>query len=538
MTGPCASSMLSEPDAPARPGPPGERRAFMAALTLAALGLPAHDNAWARVRLATNPFGLGVASGAPTHEGMVLWTRLFDPLHPLPAQDLPVRWEVALDPSFTRTLQSGVTLAVAALAHSVHVEVSGLPANQWFHYRFVVGEHVSPAGTTRTFAAPGTPQQALRIGWASCQHYEHGYFSAYSHLAREQPDLLVFVGDYIYEYAPGKHGMRTHSGSWCLDLPGYRERYAQYRLEPELQRMHAACPWVLTWDDHEVQNDYAGRHPGNAGPATDFGARRAAAYQAYYEHMPLRTSALIAGLQGLQTGAELRLYTHHRLGDLVSLCMLDTRQYRDPQVCTPGGRPGSGLVAPQLCATLGDPQRSLLGRAQEQWLERQLAGAQGSLWHILAQATLLGACITGTREGEKVWNDGWDGYPAARSRLTTLLHRHRVPNAVVLGGDVHENWVGYIKRDYSDPDSETLGVEFCGTSISSRNNRSTQARLQRNPHFIFAEGTRRGYGLLHINHEALVVHLRTLIDPRDRATGIETLASFRLASGARQLQVL
>jgi alkaline phosphatase D len=507
----------------------------MAALALAALGLPASDRSWAQLRLPVNPFALGVASGAPTHEGVVLWTRLYDPRQALPAQDLPVRWEVALSPDFGRVLQSGASLAVAGLAHAVHVEVSGLPANQWFHYRFRVGEHVSPVGTTRTFAAPGMPQQALRVGYASCQHFEHGYFSAYTHLALERPDLLVFLGDYIYEYAPGRNGIRAHTGGWCLDLPGYRERYAQYRLEPELQQMHAACPWLLTWDDHEVQNDYAGLQQGSAGPPADFAARRAAAYQAYYEHMPLPTRALMAALAGLQQGAELRLYARYRLGDLVNLCMLDTRQYRHPQVCTPGERSGSALIDPARCDALADPQRSLLGRAQEQWLEQQMADAQGPGWNLLAQSTLLGASITRTREGEKIWNDGWDGYPAARARLTGQLQRHRVPNVVMLGGDVHENWVGYIKRDYSDPGSESLGVELCGTSISSRNSRSTQARLQRNPHFIYAEGTRRGYGLLHISHEALVVHLRALIDPRDRHTGIETLARFRLASGCGQL---
>lgn len=514
---------------------PTSRRIFLKQLGAATLALPM-TTAWAQHKFSRNPFGLGVASGSPTHDGVVLWTRLFDPgvfSSHLPDENLAVKWEVATDPGFHQIVQSGMAQAVAGLAHSVHVEVNGLPSDQWFHYRFMAGTHISPTGKTRTFASPGvdTPNP-LRIAFASCQHYEQGYFNAYPHLVKEAPDLMVFLGDYIYEYAPGKQGVRSHSGSWCLTLEDYRQRYAQYKQEPELQAIHAACPWWLTWDDHEVQNDYAGTQAGSVGPQSNFAKRRANAYQAYYEHMPLKAAVLMQGIAGLDNGAEMRIYDHVRYGNLLSLSMLDTRQYRTAQACTPGGKTGSGVLDPRQCEQLNDEARSMLGLAQEQWLEQQLAGSQAQTWNILAQSTLFGACSFNTSEGVKIWNDGWDGYPAARKRLTDQLTRHHVPRPIILGGDVHENWVGYVKADYSTPNSPVVGVEFCGTSIASYDGKNTTARQRRNPHFVYSEGSRKGYAIALFSKSEMRVHLRATLDHRSRESAVETLASFRVAADA------
>jgi alkaline phosphatase D len=269
----------------------------LAAATATTLWLP--RSAWSQPRLSGNPFTLGVASGSPTHDGVVLWTRLalstlFGSV--LGKEPFTVRWEIAHDEAFQRTVQRGQVQAVVELAHAVHVEVQGLEPDRWYHYRFMVGgvgnDWVSPVGRTRTFPAPGADAARLRLGYASCQRWEHGYFSAHRHLAQEQLDAVMFLGDYIYEYPAAGNAVRLPSGGWVLTLDDYRQRYAQHKGEADLQAAHAACPWLVTWDDHEVQNDYAGLNEGENGPAVaNFAARRAAAYQAFYEHMPLRASS-------------------------------------------------------------------------------------------------------------------------------------------------------------------------------------------------------------------------------------------------------
>jgi alkaline phosphatase D len=241
----------------------------------------------------------------------------------------------------------------------------------------------------------------------------------------------------------------------------------------------------------------------------NFLQRRAAAYQAYYEHMPLRASVLTQGLAGLASGAEMRIYTHVPFGKLATLYLLDDRQYRDAQACTPGDKPGSGIVNPAQCAAWKDSQRTLLGTAQERWLDQALAqGSSG--WNVIGQQTLFGTRNFKAGATQSLWNDGWDGYPAARQRLTASLQHHHVANPVVLGGDVHENWVGHVLADYAKPDSATVGVEFCGTGITSRGggNAKLAARLAENPHFVFADGERRGYGVVDITPQQLTTTTR------------------------------
>lgn len=520
-----------------------DRRRLLQLAGAAATTLWLPRSAWSQPRLDADPFTLGVASGSPTHDSVVLWTRLA----PADLWDanvgqgaVTVRWEVAHDEGFTRIVQSGQAQAQPELAHSVHVEVAGLTPDRWYFYRFMVGDARSPVGRTRTFPAPDAIVARLRLAYASCQRWEHGYFSAYRHMREENLDAVLFVGDYIYEYPGAAHAVRVPPGGWVLTLDDYRRRYALYKGEADLQAMHAACPWLVTWDDHEVQNDYAGAQAGYSSrldPSTpaDFTARRAAAYQAYYEHMPIRASVLTRGMTGLvhrDPGAEMRIYNRMQYGRLASLYLLDARQYKDPQVCTRDGMLGSSTVDPASCPSWNDAGRSLLGMAQERWLDQEFARA-GQTWNVLGQQTLFGQRDFKPGPGQTLWNDGWDGYPAARTRLTDSLRRHAVANAVLLGGDVHENWVGHVKADYADASSPAVGVEFCGTSITSRSsgNARTAERLAENPHFVFADAQRKGYGVVEFTPRQLTTTLRVLDDVTRRDTRIETLASFTVLAG-------
>ncbi|WP_395685248.1 alkaline phosphatase D family protein [Caenimonas koreensis] len=513
------------------PTPHTDRRRLLqlAAASAAVLWLP--RSVWSQPRLASDPFTLGVASGSPSHDSVVLWTRLVSPA--LASQQVTVRWEVAHDEQFTRIAQSGQAQALPELAHSVHVEPQGLEPDRWYFYRFMAGDAVSPVGRTRTFPAPDAMAQKLRLVYASCQRWEHGFFSAYEHMQRENADVVLFLGDYIYEYAGAANAVRPTPGGWCLSLDDYRARYALHRSEAALRAMHAACPWIVTWDDHEVQNDYAGLTPGDSGPSVaDFAARRAAAYQAFYEHMPVRASTLTRAVAGLREGAEMRLYGQVQFGQLANLLVLDDRQYRGAQVCSRGGKLGSSTLDPATCAAWDDPARTLLGAAQEQWVDAAFAKA-GAGWNIVGQQTVFGQRDWRSGPGKTLWNDGWDGYSAARSRLTQSLQRHKVANAVFLGGDVHENWVGHVKADYDKPDSAALGVEFCGTSITSRSagNQKIPEWLAENPHFVFADSVGKGYGVAEFTPQRLTTTLRVLDDVTRQDTRVQTLASFVVQAG-------
>ncbi|HSC05549.1 MAG TPA: alkaline phosphatase D family protein, partial [Steroidobacteraceae bacterium] len=281
----------------------------------------------AQARFERDPFSLGVASGYPSAEGMVLWTRLApDPLAPdggMPPSAVPVTWEVSRDEQFHGVASRGVAYAEPDWAHSVHVEVQGLEPAREYWYRFSAGGARSRVGRTHTAPASGARVERLRVAVASCQQYEHGYYAAYRHIVADDPDLIVHVGDYIYELTWGKDLVRHHGSGECYTLADYRARYALYRSDPDLAAAHAACPWLLTWDDHEVDNDYAGDSSEEADDPELFHARRAAAYRAYYEHMPLPRRAAPAG-------AAMRLYTSLPFGNLLNLHLLDERQYRSP----------------------------------------------------------------------------------------------------------------------------------------------------------------------------------------------------------------
>jgi alkaline phosphatase D len=534
-----------------------ERRRFLqltgfAAASAASLLLP--RSVWSQTdtsrKFQSNPFALGVASGSPTHESVVLWTRLVE--SSLDSRAVVVRWEVADDDAFSRIVQSGQHLATADLGHSVHVELQNLQSDRWYFYRFMVGDAVSSIGRTRTFPKAGAVVEKLKISYASCQRWETGYFTAYKHMQAEKPDAVLFLGDYIYEY-PGNpvSALRlpssTSSFGFVLTLDDYRNRYAQYKSDTDLQAMHAACPWLMTWDDHEVQNDYAGLTAGDSGFADvfskheDFTLRRAAAYQAYYENMPIRATALTKSLAGLVSGAEMRIYQRVDVGQLASFYMLDPRQYRDRQACSKDGKLGASMVNPAKCTDWLDPKRTMLGAQQESWLSHELASAKqrGSVWNVMAQSTLFGLRDNIAGNGQSFFNDGWDGYAPARKRLTDALQKHAVYNPVMLGGDLHENWVGYLKADYSQnaaaKAAPAIGVEFCGTSITSTAGSSavekTPERLAENPHFVFADAKFRGYGVVEFSSKQLTTTLRTVDNVRAKTTTVETLAQFVVTAG-------
>lgn len=520
-----------------------DRRELLRLAMATAAGAWLPRSAWAQRRWRFDPFSLGVASGAPSADGVVLWTRLTAPgwFESIGDDPIPVRWEVAHDDQFIRVVRRGESLAMPALAHSIHAEVTGLAPDRWYHYRFITGEAVSPTGRTRTLPAAGARVNRLRLAYASCQRWEHGYYGAYRHMREDEPDLVMFLGDYIYEYPNATAAIRNFPTLGLVhSLAEYRQRHALHRSDPALQGMHAACPWLVTWDDHEVQNDYGGLNAGDSRPlglngSDNFMARRNAAYQAWYEHMPVRANALSRALSG---ALEVQVYDRYRYGALAELMVLDSRQWRDMQACRVPGR-NAGAFAPGVCPALSDPARTLLGPQQEHWLESSLADARG-VWTVLGQQSLFGKRDNLPGPGELLWNDSWDGYAPARRRVTDAFQKHGVANPVILGGDVHENWVGHVLADYDRPDSPVVGVEFCGTSITSRAGGADRVaqRLAENPHFVFADGWRRGYGLCEFTPDRLTTRLRVVEDVSRIETGIETLAAFEVKPGQARIERL
>ncbi len=506
-----------------------DRRRFLALAAHASAAGTLARSAFGAAPLRHDPFGLGVASGDPAPDGFVLWTRLLALDDPLPATALPVRWEVAEDAAFRRIVQRGSSLARPELAHSVHVEVAGLAPGRWYHYRFTHGPAASRVGRART--APGLNELPphLRLAFASCQRWEHGHYAAWGHVANDAPDLVLFLGDYIYEYATPTDttGLaRTHTLRHARSLDDFRDRYALHKSDPQLQVAHAACPWAVTWDDHEVQNDYAGDTGHDS--STAFSALRSAGFQAFYEHMPLGAACLAA-----PDFASLQLHRRLAWGQLVQMHLLDGRQYRDRQACRRVQASGAGAVRPGDCAELAQSSRSFLGTAQERWLDAGLAqdARQDTRWSVLAQQTLFSPrhYPSGLQS-----TDTWDGYPNARARLTQSMARHVPGSAVVLGGDIHQNYVCRVPADDLEPEGKLVASEFCGTSISSRSG-TTQEKLdaivRHNPHVLLARCGERGYGIADITPKLWTTRLQTLDDPLRADSGVRMLARFVVERG-------
>lgn len=497
----------------------GLLRGATAAAALAAITPPTSRRAVAQPIFAANPFALGVASGDPLPDGLVIWTRLApQPLMGsateggLPPVAIEIRWEVAEDDRFSQIVRSGTAIARPELGHSVHVEVDGLRPTRPYFYRFLAGSERSPVGRGRTAPTPDMMPARLRFVTAGCQHWEHGYFTAWDHVANEaELDFVFHHGDYIYEYrargaAPGPvPSVRQHTGNEIYTLTDYRNRYALYKSAPDLQRAHRMHAFLSSFDDHEVDNNWAGGISGEDGsprfpigvPPEIFALRKQIAFQAWYESMPVRRAQL-------PRGAEITAWRGLRWGRLGDIAVLDTRSYRDDQPC------GDGVKAP--CAAVDNPKAQVLGSAQERWLFERLATSQAT-WKVLAQQVPVMRRDFGSSEAI-LSMDKWDAYPAAGARLFRHVMEANVRGLTVLTGDVHQAWAGTLRADFADERSPVVGHEFIATSIASNGDGSevlaqTEQVLRRNPHIAWFNN-RRGYNLHEASAERMEVTFRGL----------------------------
>lgn len=478
------------------------------------------------------PFRLGIASGDPSHDGFVIWTRLcpdpFDEHGGMPTGPIDVDWTVYEDEAMRRVARKGVERAWPELGHSVHVELTGLQPDRPYWYRFTVGREKTVLGRTRTMPLPGAPLDHIRFGVAGCQHYEDGYYTAFDHLAREDVAFVWHYGDYIYEdrarqvnYArdgsPKAH-VRDHVGSDCYTIGDYRRRYAQYKMDPDLQRAHLAAPWFTTYDDHEVVDNWTlATSPYQKDPAL-FAIRRAAAMQAYYEHMPLRRSSM-------PSGGAMQLYRRARFGDLLAAHFLDTRQYRSAQPC-------AGSFEP-VCGDVADPGRTVIGGAQEAWLREGLA-ARDSRWNLIAQQVMMMPLDRRTAPGPaQIRNmDSWAGYDAARERLLEGLDG--LGNVVVMTGDEHQNFAGELRRDAGR--GKPVAVELVTTSISSGGDRWIKPEAARyiragNP-FLKYSSDRRGYVVCDLSATRWQARFRGVDQITTPGGAVSTLATATIEHGA------
>ncbi len=454
-----------------------------------------------------------------------------------------VAWEVAEDTAFTRIVRQGTALARPHLAHSLRAEITGLEPGREYFYRFRLGRYESETGRALTCPAPDSSPDALRLAFASCAHYEQGYFSAYRRMAEDRPDLVLHLGDYIYEDAWGDRRVRLFDPLEAVTLEDYRRRYTQYRTDPDLQAAHAACPWLVTWDDHEVDNDYVGltsEHElcGGETVRESFPARRAAAYQAWYEHMPVRPSRLLADMG-------VRIYGATDWGRLARIYLLDTRQFRSVQVCSEeptaercdfanhrkilfGRAGGANFIdpnAPHCKAALADPERTVLGDAQERWLDGALA-APPAAWNLLAQNVMMMTIAEGTPESPRHYSDAWAGYPPARERLFAALAKHGTANPVVLTGDIHSFWV----NDLANAAGRAVGVELVASSIAT-STYDKAALLPLNPGTKFHDGRHNGYVRCELSRERLRADIVTIEDRADPRSAASVNATFEVRSG-------
>jgi len=481
----------------------------------------------ARPTFTADPFALGVASGYPHASGFTLWTRLVP--EPLAADGgmwfdfVNVDWEVAEDDKFAKPVASGYVRTVPELAHSVHVDVTGLRPDRWYFYRFTCGQAVSRTGRTRTMPSADASPDRLRVAFGSCQHFQQSWFSAHRHIMAEEPDLMMFLGDYIYESNWGTDPVRKHHGDEAYSLADYRIRHAQYKTDTDLQDHHALVPFVYCWDDHEVDNDYADWRSEHLDP--QFLLRRAAAYQAFYEHQPVPRHMV-------PRGADMHIYTHLDFGRLARVYLLDNRQYRTVQPCPNPAKGGGSTDITESCKDAFDPKQTLLGKTQERWLSDRFDESRAR-FNLIAQQTIFGR-FDSAEPGRTRFTDGWDGYPIARSRLLADVERTKLANPVILGGDIHATAVTHVRRDPDNEKSPILAPEFCGTSIASQgwdDVAGFNARKTVNPDLLHADTTKRGYTVLDVTPSGIDVRLRTIDNEKLRDSGVSTDKQYRVTAG-------
>lgn len=473
------------------------------------------------------PFQLGVASGDPLPDGVVLWTRLApEPLSAgggMQTEPVDVEWEVAKDQSFQKIVQNGTASAQYESAHSVHIEVDGLSPGNEYYYRFKCGSEVSPVGRTKTTPAAGTHINQMNFAFASCQSYSSGFYTAYDHMVEEELDVVFFLGDYIYQSDSQGHIGRGHvPNKTTHSLVDYRIRHAQYKSDPALQAAHAAFPWIVTIDDHEIKNNWAGdRSSAGEQPDAAFQDRKANAFQAYYEHMPLRKNSVP------DNDIEIKLYRGFTYGDLAQFNVLDTRQFRSDYACET-----SHSIAD--CAERFDPSRTMLGDQQEEWLFNSLKQSSAR-WNVLPQQVFMGQMDRESGPNEMFSMDKWDGYVGSRKRLFNVVKQHDIENFVVLTGDIHRNFVSNLLEDFENPESPILGTELVCTSISSAGNgaditESGKKYLAENPWIKFVN-RQRGYVRCQLTPEQLKADFRVMPYVEKKGAPIQTRASFIVENG-------
>lgn len=475
--------------------------------------------------LAGDPFAIGVASGDPLPDSVILWTRLVvDPLAPaggVPDEEIDLVWEVADDESFDDVVARGVATAAPAFGHSVHVDVSGLDPDTWYWYRFTVGEVTSPVARTRTLPAADAEPERLAFAFASCQRWGNGYYTAWRYAAEDDLDLVVHLGDYIYEYGEEDGAVRQAPVGECVDLATYRQMYALYKSDPDLQAAHARFPFVFTWDDHEVDNDYAADEQQDAAPVAEFLELRAAAYRAWYENQPVRLDP--------PNGPDLQIYQAFDFGTLARIYLLDTRQYRDDQPCSPRGGPSQGTE----CGEELDEERTMLGLEQEEWLDGAFAESDAT-WNVLGSSVMM-TPLPFTQGEPRAFNfDQWDGFVAARRRLVDSVQANDVSNPVAICGDVHWSQVSGVPVDPGEPGSELLITELIGTSISSAPSdvqaAAIQAILANVPGVQWANAEQRGYVRVTVTPEAMTADYRLLVTALEPDSEVED-KTWRIEAG-------
>jgi len=522
-----------------------DRRRFLAGAggLVLVVGLGRAGGLWAKPKFAGYPFSLGVASGDPWPDGFVIWTRLApEPLAEhggMPMRTVAVRWELAEDEKFARVVRVGEALARPELGHSVHVEIGGLAPARPYWYRFIVeGADASPVGVVRTAPAPGDMPDRVRLAVAGCQAYAHGWYDGFRHLSLE-PDLdaVFHYGDYIYESGPmpgryplldaaGRHTERLHIGGETYTLDDYRRRYALYKSDPDLQAAHASAAFVMSFDDHETDNDWGGEWDQDRTPPEVFALRKLAAMQAWYENLPVRRA------QFPRIDGSTRYFRRLDYGRLMRMHVLDTRSHRTNQTCL---EPAAGKCRYQA----GRPS-SILGDEQEAWLDDGLGG--GARWNLIAQQVfVMPLKARDTDGGEQTWfPDKWDGYPGSRARLVRAITGRKLTNVVIATGDAHMNAIGEVPLREATPDGPAVATEFLATSISSNGDGGVDSPNARrfahegNP-FLKLVDNLRGYHTFDVTPQAWRTDVRVL-DRVTRPGGkLSTRASFVVEPHAPKL---
>lgn len=440
----------------------------------------------------------------------------------MPDRIFPVEWEIAADELFRRPVRRGVALARPESAHSVHVDVCGLRPGADYFYRFRAAGHISPVGRTRTAPAYGSHPQQLRFAFATCQNYQQGYFPTYRDMATLDLDFVAFLGDYIYENAVDPNALRQHEGiAEPVTLAEYRNRYARYKTDPQLQAAHAAFPWIVTLDDHEIDNDWAAfvpQDPDLQSPEI-FKARVLAGLRAWYEHMPLRAAP------GADGGV--RIFRRFDYGDLARLHVLDTRQYRSDQATTLEGA--------------REPWRTMTGVEQENWLVDGLTGG-GQRWNLIANQAPMAQTDQRAGPEKLLWFDPWDGYQVQRERLLTLLGSSQVANTLVCTGDRHFTMACDLRTDFDRPEFAAVAAEITATSLTSNGDvdqtvwhRAWDRQIAEQPHWKYGDG-RRGYLVTEVTDARALTTYRVPTTVKDPAAPVEAVAQFVVEKGKRGLE--